>query len=286
MRDTDRDLVMISRFGGVSVTKRIRHISQPRGGYLPPKLWTVEQIGPGIEDLDPEEDVPANLVGTAVDYLTRVMTGFPVKDVFRVAIRGTYRVHHPRIGKRILEGITGLDDDSIINAIKMAGFDVAVRAGVKYYKPVEQIKPNQATIHNVRLMVTRSLHFLETYGPVVQSGITFAGGYTQIVSSGDGDYLTNDTIWDYKVSQAPIKKEHTLQLLMYWIMGLHSVHPEYKDVRYLGIYNPRSNTIYRICVDDIPPETIAAVERDVLCYGWDYEEAKRRVEEEAWETQD
>lgn len=286
MRDTDEDLVMIGRYGGVSVTKRIRHISQPRGGYLPPKQWTEEQIGPGIEELDPAEDVYANLVGTAVDYLTRVMTGFPNDEVFRVAIRGTYRVRHPRIGKKILAGITGLDDESIVNAIKMSGFDVAYRAGPKYYKPVEKIKPNQATINNVRTMVNRSLHFLEVYGPVVESGITFQGGYTQIVSSGDGDFLTKDGIWDYKVLSGPIKKEHTLQLLMYWIMGLHSIHPEYKDVRYLGIYNPRFNAVYKICVDDIPKETIEAVERDVLCYGWDYDEAMQRLEDALWEQQD
>ena len=104
------------------------------------------------------------------------------------------------------------------------------------------------------------------YGPKVLDGFTFEGAYTPMVSSGDGDFTTADTLWDFKVSKMPIKKEHTLQLLMYWRMGLHSVHPEFKDVRFLGIYNPRSNTASRLAVSDIPNDVIEQVERDVICY--------------------
>ena len=49
---------------------------------------------------------------------------------------------------------------------------------------------------------------------------TFEGGYTNIVSSGDGDYLTEDTLWDFKVSKEEPKSKYTLQLLMYYIMGV------------------------------------------------------------------
>ena len=39
-------------------------------------------------------------------------------------------------------------------------------------------------------MVKRSLAFWKEYGPITKDGFTFEGGYTDIVSSGDGDYLT------------------------------------------------------------------------------------------------
>ena len=48
-------------------------------------------------------------------------------------------------------------------------------------------------------MVLRSLAFIENYGPIIKDGFTFEGGYTDIVSSGDGDYLTENTLWDFKV---------------------------------------------------------------------------------------
>lgn len=41
---------------------------------------------------------------------------------------------------------------------------------------------------------------------------------------------------------------------------------EFKSVEYLGIYNPRTNTVSRIAVADIPDDVIAQVETEVICY--------------------
>lgn len=80
-------------------------------------------------------------------------------------------------------------------------------------------------------MIKRSLRFWEEYGPIVKDGFTFKGGYTQIISSGDGDYLTEDTIWDFKVLKKDINSKHTLQLLIYYIMEQHSVHKEFANIK-------------------------------------------------------
>lgn len=115
-------------------------------------------------------------------------------------------------------------------------------------------------------MVTRSLAFFDEYGPIVLDGFTFEGGYTATVQTGDGDFLTADTLWDFKVSAAPPKSDHTLQVLMYYLMGKHSIHPELRAPTHLGIFNPRLNTAYRIAEALIPEDTIADVERHVIGY--------------------
>ena len=165
-----------------------------------------------------------------------------------------------------MNDVKGLDDASIINAMKLVGFDVCFRAGFMGYRPVDEIQPDAMTIDNVRVMVKRSLEFLDCYGPKVLDGFTFEGGYTEIISSGDGDFTTSDTLWDFKVSKDKPKKEYTLQLLMYWIMGLHSIHPEFKNIKFLGIYNPRLNCVYRQNVTQIPSEVIAKVSTEVIGY--------------------
>ncbi len=53
---------------------------------------------------------------------------------------------------------------------------------------------------------------------------------------------------------------------MYWRMGLHSIHPEFKNIRYLGVYNPRLNIVSRIAVADIPSDIISQVEHEVIGY--------------------
>lgn len=58
-------------------------------------------------------------------------------------------------------------------------------------------------------MVKRSVSFWNMYGPIIKDGFTFEPyGYTKTVDTGDGDFLTQDTLWDFKVSKAkPTNKQ-------------------------------------------------------------------------------
>ncbi|MDA3768706.1 hypothetical protein PF586_09895 [Lactobacillus delbrueckii] len=250
---------------GYSVTQRTKNVKQPRGGYINPKELQTESLGPGIGVLNPAENISTNLVGLAVDYLTRFMSGASAPEAFEISLQGAHNLGEDALAAKLLAEVKGLDDISITNAIKLTGFDVGYRVGFGY-KPVSEIKPDQATIQNVRTMVERSLHFLDVYGPKWLDGFTFEGGYTDTVSTGDGDFTTADTLWDFKASKRKVQKEHTLQLLMYWRMGLHSVHPEFQSIKYLGIYNPRLNQVSRIAVADIPEDVIRKVEEKVIGY--------------------
>lgn len=252
---------------GYSVTQRIKQVKQPRGGYIKPKELMEIQLGDGIEELNPEENVHASLIGLAVDYMTRFLSGTSIEDAFCISMKGAKLVKEEVKAKRLMAGIRGLDDTSIVNGIKLTGFDVCYRASIMGYRSVDEINPDVPTIMNVRTMIKRSLQFFEQYGPKILDGFTFDGGYTEIVSTGDGDFTTTDTLWDFKVSKMPVKKEHTLQLLMYWRMGLHSIHPEFQDIKYLGIYNPRMNIVYRIATSDISENVIEKVETEVIGYG-------------------
>lgn len=254
---------------GYSVTKRARQVKQPRGGYLNPRFFNTESLGEGMAALNPEENVSPNLIGLTVDYMTRFMSGTAIEEAFKISLIGALFLGMADKARRLSSGIKGLDDDSVINAVKLTGFDACARAGLIAYKPVEEINPDVATIQNVRTMVERSLNFLDAYGPKILDGFTMDGGYTDTVDSGDGDFITADTLWDFKVSKVSkvkVKKEATLQLLMYWRMGMHSIHPEFKQLKYLGIYNPRSNLLSRISVAEIPSNVILEVERDVIGY--------------------
>ena len=240
---------------GCSVTQRVGQVKQPRGGYLKPKDFDEIILGLGIEELNKEENIEPNLVGTAVEYLTHFMTGASPDSAFRISIMGAHLIGREMEAEALLKKVKGLDDNSIVNALKLTGFDTCRRAGLSTYKPVELIEPDNATIENIRTMVNRSLHFFDVYGPKVLDGFTFRGGYTETVNSGD-----------FKVLKGAIEKKHTLQLLMYWRMGLNSIHLEFNDLKYLGFYNPRLNKAYRIEVDKIPEETINEVDREVIGY--------------------
>ena len=248
-----------------SVTQRIKVIKQPRGGYIKPKEFSVTVLDDGIQ-LHTDENIHASLIGLAVDYLTRYMMGTPVNEAFQISLLGAERVRESDYAQKLLKKIKGLDDLSISNSCKLVGYDVCFRAGLMGYRPVQEISPNNETIENIRTMVNRCLDFWKEYGPIVLDGFTFEGGYTNTVSTGDGDYLTNDTLWDFKVSKEAPKNQYTLQLLMYYIMGCHSIHKEFQTIKRLGIYNPRLNTVYLLNISDISKDIIKEVSTEVIGY--------------------
>ena len=258
-----------------SVTQRIKEIKQPRGGYLKVSEFEVNEINDG-KMLNEEENIHASVIGMVVDYMTRFMMGTDVKEAFKISILGSQKAEilgRKGSSKEIqnyIDEIHSLDDNSIINACKAVTFDVWFRnpmTAVRAKGPGET-NPNKETIENIRILVERSLSFWKKYGPIEVDGFTFEnGGYTKIVNSGDGDFLTKDTLWDFKVSNSNPTSDHTLQLLMYYIMGKHSNKKEFENINKIGIFNPRLNKVYIKNIHDIPDEIIDEVSNDVIGYG-------------------
>lgn len=248
-----------------SVTQRIKEIKQPTGGYLPIKQFSVKELDDG-QVLAEDENISANLVGMCVDYLTRYIMGKSARQAFRISLAGAAFVEKKEYAEALIGQIKGLDNKSITCACKLVGYDVCLRSGLSYFKPVEGINPDKDTIRNIRIMVERSVNFFEVYGVPIRSELTFEGGYTNTVTDGDGDFMTEDTLWDFKVTKSRITSKHTLQILMYYIMGMHSIHDEYKKIKKLGFFNPRANTVYLCSVDAISKEVIEVVSKEVIGY--------------------
>ena len=283
-----------------SVTGRISVVRQPRGGYVPLSTMDIVEFCDHAT-LNPMENVPGQLIGLAVDYLTRFMTDErdvnnfeKVLDAFDISAYGAQIAEQigiknsMQIATDLMMGITGLDADSITNACKLVTYDVWYRNPIagSVTKRSDEIEPDKATIENIRVFVERGLDFLKFYGPVKATEFSFAppeqddeayermlkeghgtyGGFTSTVSAGDGDFLTKYGLWDFKVLKSEPTSKHTLQILMYWIMGQHSGQSIFKGVKRIGIFNPRVNRAYMRDIDDIPAEVIKAVETDVICY--------------------
>ena len=275
-----------------SVTNRIGETSQPRGGYLSLNRFAVGLFDDGV--MLGSENIYPGITGMAVDYMTRFMvrsSGLDgrdsefkawalLNDSFKTSMMGAISIKQLPLAGKLLKHIgelNGISADSwvlpndrinkaIISACRLVGFDVCARAGESFYKPVEEISPDEATIENIKTMLNRNLRFFEKYGPVVKTGFTFKGGYSDVVNKGDGDILTENAMWDLKTSKSEPKSKETLQLLMYYIMGQHSGRDEFKNIQYVGVFNSRLNKSYRLAVSDIPAETINAVKNEVICY--------------------
>lgn len=113
---------------------------------ISPETLEVVSLGNGADALNPEENVSPYLINSSVGYMTRFMLGgMPAKYIFG---NPTAVAHH--IGGNALAfkardlatTIKGLDDESIINAVKLSGFDIRFLADPESYQPVEEINPD------------------------------------------------------------------------------------------------------------------------------------------------
>ena len=257
-----------------SVTQRINAIKQPTGGYLNPCKLHVKKEDDGMT-LHEQENIHPSIIGLAVDYLSRYLLTADAEKAFDISLKGMQIAIHLKIidekeRKNLFEPLNpALDDLTIINACKICSFDVWYRnfRMARMAKPYTEINPDQETIENIRIMVKRAESFFKKYGPVLSDGFTFEhDGYSDLVTAGDGDYLTETTLWDFKVSKKKPTSKHTLQILMYWIMGQHSGKKEFENIKNIGIFNPRLNTVYQIAVTEIPASVITEIEEYVICY--------------------
>lgn len=262
----------------LSVTARIDTISQPYGGYVPKKLFNKKCYKDGCE-LSSINSAYASIQGLTVDYLTRFMLSKNKYLAFFIPILGAKAIDEVNENDieyknimLLLDKVTGLDDVSIYNSCQIVGYDTAYRAGVEKYSDVNEIYPTSELISNIRIMVNRSLYFLDDVGPVLLDGFTFENGYTKLVSSGDGDYLTNDMLIDFKVSINEFNTKWSLQLLMYYLMGIHSIHNEFKFIKYLCIYNPLKNISYVVNIMDIEDKIKYIVSNEVIGYKMKYKD--------------
>ena len=255
---------MVSVTGRIQAIKKIDYAKQPRGGYINPRSLNENHFEDGIT-LSSHENIHASLIGIVVDYLTRFCQGS--SHAFSSPMSGAIMMKELEYASELLSEVKGLDDHSIFNACRLCGYESVARAGKKAYVPVITINPTDETIYNIKTMVTRSLHFFEKYGPVLKEDIIFEGGYTEIITTGDADFLTQNALWDMKVSKSKPTNDHTLQLLIYYLMGKKSkLQTSFDQVSKLGVFNPRLNTAYSLEVDSIDPIVIETVSKNVIGY--------------------
>lgn len=108
-----------------SVTNRIKVVKQPRGGYIPLKQFSAITLDDG-KILNSDESVSPGLVGSAVDYLSRLMNGAHPKEAFKISLNGAYLVGEFDKAISLLDQIVGLDNQSIAAACILVGYDVAL----------------------------------------------------------------------------------------------------------------------------------------------------------------
>lgn len=269
---------------GQSVTSRIKSAKQPWGGYLRPRDMAVESDSFELYYSIDEEKVAPSIVGMGTDYLTRLFL-FPGKPEVAFAISSVgakIAKEEPAFG-RLLEEVRSLAapltkpggtipyDDAVSLArlsLIISTFDVYYRSPLSARYPWTEIEPGVEASENAFQMAAWSadkLRLAAAGHDYPDTLITFNGGYTDLISDGDADYLAGGTLWDMKVSTRPPTSKDTLQLLVYWRMALHS-EEGYGDIHSVGILNPRLWSVYTYELSNLPEDTVRILDKEIIGY--------------------
>lgn len=248
-----------------SVTTRIKNTKQPYGGYVPMNLFTHLKLT-DEHLLNAKENVHPSIIGVVIDYLFRYYTSNDVTDSFKNAILGAWNVGEINQAIDLIADIGELNERTIVASCKLAGYDVAYRAGPEFFNGIHSIEPDKDTIENIRIMMERCLAFAAKFGPITADGFTFDGAYTNEITVGEGDFLTETVLWDLKTSRNKPTSKDSLQLLIYYLMGQKSTVDVFDGINELALFNPRRHEIYYIDVKDLSEDVKYKVMHDVIGY--------------------
>lgn len=260
---------------------------QPRGGYLPPKDWEVEdmdntpELGDAVQEVGEYCSISPQTVGMVVDYLFRADYGLihsdePVKamaDAFRISILGANMVgmidqaheYFKNIGLELAKGQDRNNKVIVENACRLVQFDSVVRA--MYIPENKPVHLNEVDIEYVACMEMMLLNrFNHVEKPIVEMGFIVNGDDAKFIGASDGDYLTEDSLIDLKVSKKEPDAKNTLQLLLYYLMGLHEKPEVFGKIKYLKILNPRLNKVYAYDLSNLPQSVVDEVNQKVIGY--------------------
>ena len=191
-------------------------------------------------------------ISLLVNYASRYFLMNNPNSTFRFAIEGYKRVcrRFYNFGD-IFTYIDSLKIDDMKYSIPLINEIVkyiSIARGNEQYNTicrndVKDVEMDEDTLKNVIDMVKRVTKYFKN-DLILYDNLTFEGGYTNDVDSGDTDFVTKDCIWNFKVLRGELYPKHILQLLMYYIMAKHAGGERYKSITKAGIINPRLNKVY------------------------------------------
>jgi hypothetical protein len=229
------------------VRGRAEQASQPRGGLLPLIFFDRYEFG-GAPLTRRTESGNAGTIASAVELIARwdlagdPRAGAEPSAAALEAIRGVRRGEHT---------------ESAIG--RMASH---FRTWGENWDELDELEweegEDDETLKHIAEMRARVSRCFERFGRPVQPG-TWAVHSERFHLDGHIDFVTADTIWDLKVSDTVPGRSDVLQLLLYWVT-LRDDPDNSLTIAYVGIYNPRLDTVWRIAVAEIPPDVVSSVE--------------------------
>lgn len=219
-----------------------------------------------------EESLKPTLLGTLIDYLTRIVIYKDLKAFdFIKNTKNKKLIQQLKKDFRDID-YTQLTQENIKLVTRLCLFEHSFR-GNEYIDPLkENIEINTLTCDHIKIMLNRANNFFNKFGhPVLTqykcSITTSLKEKTYVEVYGDGDYLLQDALVDFKVSKNGPTQDYVRQLLIYYIglvgKDLKKKKVKREEIKYLIIFNPRLDMFYKLDLESISEASLGEVNKNI-----------------------
>lgn len=243
-----------------------------------------------------KENVPPDVMGSAVDYLTRYLLTNDFRKSFKYAIRGVDICVKELKSKGDRDYAEEIWRDAVLvgekhgksttRAFNLAWFDSYYRCGI----PKKPYDVEDEDRENLNYMSRSCADFVKTLGDVVDVGTELKNDKAMTTISvmscgiepvdiscegivGDIDILTTKALIDIKTTKGAqksrvLKSEAKMQMALYYLLGLRSedeqIRQAFERIEKLAFFNPRHGVGYVIDIADIGQKALNAIALSVL----------------------
>ena len=243
-----------------------------------------------------KENVPPDVMGSAVDYYTRYLLTNDFRKSFKYAIRGVDIFVKELKSKGEHDYAEEIWRDAVLvgekygksttRAFNLAWFDSYYRCGI-IRKPYDVEDEDR---QNLKYMASSCADFVETLGDVVDVGTELKNDKAMTTISvmscgvkleeltcegivGDIDILTTKALIDIKTTKGAqksdvLKREAKMQMALYYLLGLRSedeqIRQAFERIEKLAFFNPRHGVGYVIDIADIGQKAFDTIALSVL----------------------
>lgn len=209
-----------------------------------------------------DENISYTSTGTLIDFLTRMIV-LNDNNALGISLRGLAEMANKQqkagylykaaMFKTLTKDteIDELNDDVFNLGLDICAWEQAIRGG-HYVSP--QAYPNETTIIHYKIMLKRAKAYLEKIGNIIRTGYVSATKNGLI--SGDGDYLSPDTLIDFKVSKFTTMQPNWVRQLFLYRVLLRDELVSPDQIKKLMIYNPRRDEGFLLDLTQINPNIL------------------------------
>ena len=262
-----------------TISSIIPEIHQPKNGLLPINIFDRNKLNdPNTLNKVPQK--MEKIIYNTVNCLVRYFLKRDAVSAFEPCYLGASFIREEHKAQMIAKKVTGLDDTSIIACVHLASYEECLRS-VSEYRYIDDREISAEIIKNIKVLFNRIMSFMSRYGSKIIYNHSLEGGYSDVIDTGVVPFVTSESLLMLSFNEVEPTPEETLEMLIYFVMGRHSIYPTLKEIKYVSFFNPITNTFYRCSAALISGTAMTLVEEKVLKYNENHYnvESNKKVDE-------